>query len=234
MEPLTLTADTPISAPADPDFPGARQVNFGGLAIRYDDRILTPRDWTTRQAFWAAELLADTPPGPVIELCAGAGHIGLLTLTLRERRGVLVDVDPIACRYARANTEAAGLSGRVEVREASASEAVEPGERFAFAIVDPPWVTSAEVTRFPEDPLLAIDGGDDGLDVARACLRAVDECLFEDGSALLQLGPGDQVQQLRAWLEQPGAPRLEVAAVREHEDRGVLVHLVRPVVSEKE
>ena len=51
-------------------------------------------------------------------------------------------------------------------------EVLAPDERFALVIADPPWVPRAETGRFPEDPLLAIDGGDDGLDLARACWAA--------------------------------------------------------------
>ena len=46
---------------------------------------------------------------------------------------------------------------------------LDPHERFAVVIADPPWVPRADTGRYPEDPVLAIDGGDDGLDLARAC-----------------------------------------------------------------
>lgn len=199
------------------------QTVFGGLSIQYDEQVLEPRDWTTRQSFWAAEILAEAPGGPVLELCAGVGHIGLLTLTLRERAGVLVDADPGACAHARVNVQRAGLSDRVEVRNARAEHALEAGERFALAIIDPPWVPSAQVQRFPADPTFAIDGGEQGLDVARACLDAVAGHLLPGGSVLLQLGTPDQVASLLASVGKE--PRWALIDLRQHEDRGVLAHL---------
>ena len=31
---------------------------FGSLRIAYDERLLEPRDWTTAQSYWAADLIA--------------------------------------------------------------------------------------------------------------------------------------------------------------------------------
>ena len=32
------------------------ETDFGGLCIRYDARVLTPRAWTVLQARWAVEI----------------------------------------------------------------------------------------------------------------------------------------------------------------------------------
>src|SRR3954470_22156804 len=66
-------------------------MTFGDLPIEYDDRVLEPRAWTALQAEWAADLLEEAPPGPVLELCSGAGHIGLLAVSRQRRRLVCVD-----------------------------------------------------------------------------------------------------------------------------------------------
>ena len=50
------------------------------LEISYDQRVLEPRPWTAAQSRWASSLFRVLPPGPVLELCAGAGHIGLLAV----------------------------------------------------------------------------------------------------------------------------------------------------------
>ena len=161
--------------------------DFAGLRIRYDDRVLAPRDWTAAQSRWAAELIRMAPPGPVLELCAGAGHIGLLAVTLAPRSLVCVDADPVACHYLRRNALAAGI--RVDVREGPMQSVLDPEERFAVVIADPPWVPRQDVPRFPDDPVTAIDGGPDGLDLTRACLAVVAARLAPAGSTVLQVGP---------------------------------------------
>jgi release factor glutamine methyltransferase len=169
---------------------------FAGLDISFDDRVLRPRPWTQEQARWAAQLLAHLPPGPVLELCCGAGQIGLAAVARTERRLVCVDLDPTAVEYAEQNARSAGLDHRVEVRRGRFQEVLPPEERYPLVIADPPWVASAETGRFPQDPLLAIDGGSDGLTVARACLETIEQHLDDGGEALLQLGSVDQVAAL--------------------------------------
>ncbi|HET7349345.1 MAG TPA: methyltransferase domain-containing protein [Marmoricola sp.] len=196
---------------------------FGSLRISYDERLLEPRDWTTAQSYWAADLMGSTPEGPVLELCAGAGHIGLLAIATRPRDLVAVDLNPVACGYVERNATAAGLAERVQVREGDIEGVLGADELFAVVIADPPWVRRAETSRFPEDPLLAIDGGDDGLDLARSCVRTIGRHLLPGGSGVLQLGNRAQVTSLADLVAESG---LQVRETRDYE-RGVLVRLDR-------
>jgi len=199
---------------------------FGHLEIEYDGNVLTPRPWTALQSRWASELLREAPPGPVLELCAGVGQIGLLAVAGHARRLVCVDSSADACRHARRNAEAAGLGDLVEIRERALGDALADDERFALVIADPPWVPSAETGRYPEDPLTAIDGGPDGLDVARACVAAVRHHLLPGAPILLQLGSREQASDLAA-----GCPGLEVGGIREG-SAGVVVLLQQAVVGD--
>lgn len=173
-----------------------RSVDIGGLRIAYDARVLEPRPWTALQGTWAAELLAEEPDGAILELCTGAGHIGLVAAVGSGRPLVAVDLDPVACSYARRNAEAAGVADRTDVIEGPMDQVLRDDETFAIVVADPPWVTSAEVGRFPEDPLLAIDGGADGLEVAMLCVAVAERHLLVGGSLLLQLGDDRQADEV--------------------------------------
>jgi methylase of polypeptide subunit release factors len=179
----------------------------GRLEIRWDPRILEPRPWTVEQSRWAARLLTELPAGPVLELCSGAGHIGLVTVCGSRRRLVCVDVDPVATTYAEQNAARNGLAGSVEVRTGTVEAAAADAERYALVIADPPWVPSAETGRFPEDPLRAIDGGAAGIDLALACVRTAEAVLVPGGLLLLQLGSEAQVDAVVA--ASPGLAELE-------------------------
>jgi methylase of polypeptide subunit release factors len=175
-----------------------RSCAFGPLVISYDERVLAPRGWTIEQSRWAAELAARAAPGPILELCAGAGQIGLAAAVLANRELVQVEADPVAAGYARANAARAGRPA-VEVRNARLEVALRPDERFPIVLADPPYLPSDETPRWPEDPLSAIDGGPDGLDVTRACLAVAAAHLPSDGWLLLQVaGPAqaDEVSRL--------------------------------------
>jgi release factor glutamine methyltransferase len=200
-------------------------IEFGPLTISYDDRVLTPRPWTLEQSRWAAELAAAAPEGPLLELCCGAGQIGLATITAVRRRLVCIDIDPVACEYTRTNADLAGVAGLVEIRVGGMEDRLLPDERFAGIIADPPWVPHEQIGRFPEDPVTAIDGGSDGLDLARACLRTAADHLAPGGFAVLQVGTREQVERLAEEMSERDSP-LTVGEVREF-DRGVLVRLDR-------
>lgn len=168
----------------------SRRCRFGPLEIEYDERVLTPRPWTLAQSEWAAELAADAPAGALLELCAGAGQIGLAAARLSGRALVQVEADPVAAAYAAANAERAGLAANVEIRNARLETAVAAGEQFPIVLADPPYLRSADTGRWPDDPRTAIDGGPDGLALVRACLGAAVRCLPAGGALLLQVaGP---------------------------------------------
>lgn len=196
-------------------------MDFGRLRIAFDDRVLRPRPWTTAQSEWARELLELAPHGAVLELCAGAGQIGLLAVADCDRELVCVDLNPVACAYIRHNAEAAGMADRLQVREGTVGDALRADERFAVVIADPPWVRRAETGRFPDDPLLAIDGGEDGMDVAWGCVDAARRHLLPGGSLVLQLGAAAQVDAVGERLQGDVLDLIEVRWC----ERGVLVRM---------
>ncbi len=176
---------------------GPRRIaRIGGLAIAYDQGVLEPRPWTVLQAEWAVELSDAVPPGPMLEVCSGVGHIGLVAAHRSGRRLVQVDRDPRACAFARLNARQARMTDDVDVRCTDIDDVARGQERFPLVIADPPYIASDQVGRFPADPLDAIDGGADGLDLARACLRLFRSVLVGSGRGLLQLGGMDQVEAM--------------------------------------
>ena len=202
-------------------------LEFGPLRIAYDDRVLEPRPWTFAQSRWAADLLRDAPAGPILELCSGAGQIGLAAALLAGRDVVLVDASEAACEISVHNAADAGLGGRVEVRHGPMDAVLREDERFALVLADPPYIPSADTGAFPQDPLPAIDGGDDGLGLARLCLSVAAAHLDAGREVLLQLRDLAQAEQLADELRDgPGVP-LEYVDARVVEDRGALLRLRR-------
>lgn len=208
------------------DLVRVEMMEFGPLAIQFDEQVLRPRRWTTAQSAWASALLLAAPDGPVLELCAGVGHIGLLAIAGQSRPLVQVDASEVACEHAAANAERAGAAP-VDIRCGRMDEVIGADERFALVIADPPWVRSGDTGDHPDDPLSAIDGGSDGLDLARTCLELIGGHLGERGSAVLQLGTLEQVAGVSDHVTDHPELGLRVAEHRAYGDRGVLVRLTR-------
>lgn len=202
-----------------------RTATFGPLTVSYDERVLEPRPWTLVQSRWAAELAAGLPAGPLLELCAGAGHIGLAAAVLADRDLVQVEASPVAAAYARGIADAAGHGARTTVREGRLQDVVGEGETFPLVLADPPYLPTRETGRWPEDPLLAIDGGADGLDVVRACLAVAHRVLRPGGPLLLQLAGREQAAAVARSAGEAGFASVDV---REH-DPARAVALLRRV-----
>lgn len=200
-------------------------VQFGPVEIGFDSYVLRPRPWTLAQSEWAAELCDGSP---MLEVGSGAGQIGLAAAVLSGCQVVQVDVSPAACRWAAQNASRNGCAGRVTPRCGTVEEAVGPHERFTVVIADPPYVPSAEVYRFPEDPLSAIDGGLDGLECVRTFVTSVEPRLAPGGSVVIQVRGMSQVDRLACWLAERDAPApaLAVTEARSYGDDRALARLM--------
>lgn len=202
-----------------------KTMEFGPIVVTFDDRVLRPRRWAMLQASWAAELARDLPPGPVLELCSGAGHIGQAAAVLTGRALVQVDVDPHACALAEANAEVNVRGAAVQVRCGELDEVLGADERFALVLADPPYLAQREVHAWPDDPVHTIDGGPDGLDLLRRCLIVAGAHVEAGGAVLLQALGRAQVDGLTTDLAATG---LELVDVR-IKDKRRAVALLRPV-----
>lgn len=128
---MGLTSCCPLSGSRD--LPDNRRLQVESMVFgpaSHPVRQDRPRPWTLAQATWGGEPLETLFEGAVLELCSGAGHIGLALAANTTRRVVLVDKSVAACGHARTNADANALSARVDVRNAAASDlaaGVRPG-----------------------------------------------------------------------------------------------------------
>jgi methylase of polypeptide subunit release factors len=193
---------------------------FGPLRVAYDDRVLAPRPWTLLQSCRAAERLVGAPPGRVVELHCGAGHIGQAAAAWSGRALVQVDDDPVCCAWATHNATTNQVAATVVCGQVDALP-LRPASA-ALVLADPPYVPSTDVARFPEDPTHAIDGGVDGLDGVRACLPVMRTLLVDGGVALLQMRGPEQADAIAALASAIDASWDVVDVVAPAPDRAVV------------
>lgn len=148
----------------------------------------------------------DLPKLKAIDLCTGSGCIACsLASEYPAAQVVALDIAPEALALAKTNTETLGLADRVEVRASDLLDAVLPDERGTFDLVisNPPYVPSSVCDSLPKevsdwDPRLALDGGEDGLDLYRAFLPDALSCLKPGGVLAVELFEGhlDKAKEL--------------------------------------
>jgi release factor glutamine methyltransferase len=143
---------------------------FRRLVVRSDRRALIPRPETEGIVDLALRL---APGGRALDLGTGTG---CLALALADEGGwrdvTAVDVSEDALSLARENGERLGLAVRWLQGDWTAPVR---SERFDVIVSNPPYIATVELAGLERpvrdwEPMLALDGGPDGLDVPRRVL----------------------------------------------------------------
>lgn len=193
---------------------------FFGLALTVDARALIPRPETELLVEVALERLralltararpVGAPPLLVWDVGTGSGAIPVALAVECRRRGYASEVrfratDASADGLALAVENAVGHGVADQIEFAVADLADEPGpEPAAVLLANLPYVPSAVVPTLPVaasfEPVSALDGGPDGLDLIRRLLTQLDAVLAADGVAVLEIGAGqaDAVREAAA------------------------------------
>jgi release factor glutamine methyltransferase len=164
---------------------------FCGLRITVAPGVFVPR-W--RSEFLVAQAAGLARPGDVIaDVCCGAGAIGIAVTAVTERAELhAADIDPAAVGCARRNV-AAFLGSRGHVYQGDLYEPLPSGLRGRVAVVvaNVPYVPTSEIALLPaearvHEPLAALDGGPDGLDVLRRVAAGAPGWLAPGGHLLIE------------------------------------------------
>jgi release factor glutamine methyltransferase len=191
---------------------GARE--FWGLSFRLSPGTLEPRPDSETLIDAALGHLAARRDDELRLLDLGTGTGCLLIATLREfprASGLGVDLSPDAVATATDNADRNGVSARAAFHEGDWTAGI--NERFDLILSNPPYIGSAEIAHLDKnvrehDPLLALDGGPDGLDAYRALAAGLPGHLKPGGLAILEIGAG-QEEAVVALMRQAGLRHLD-------------------------
>ncbi len=161
---------------------------FCGMRMDVGDGVFVPR---RRSEFLVDQAAAVCGEGAVVlDLCCGSGALGA-ALAARAGRVELhsADVEPAAVRCARRNVAAVGG----HVYEGDLYEPLPAGlrGRVDVLLANVPYVPAEEVALLPpeariHEPLIALDGGSDGLDVLRRVAAEAPQWLVPGGCLLVE------------------------------------------------
>ena len=138
----------------------------------------------------------------VADLCTGSGCIGLSLLTHGGAdRVMLMDISEGALNMARKNACLHGVADRCDFVLGDIMSDM-PKKKYKMIVSNPPYIPTQDIEGLPEEvkkePHLALDGGNDGLDLIRFLIGDGLDYLDENGVMLIEFGydQGDKMDTL--------------------------------------
>ncbi|MFW6381123.1 MAG: peptide chain release factor N(5)-glutamine methyltransferase [Bacillota bacterium] len=185
------------------------QTEFMSLEFRVNNRVLLPRPETetlVERVLEICELQQWDQPN-IVDVGTGSGVIMVsLGYYLKGAKIAGIDLDEGALEVARTNIENYELGGRLKLIR---GDLLEPLIRMGKDNVDivvsnPPYVAREDLDQLPpevrREPLVALDGGQDGLELYRKLIPQSLEVLRPGGLLALEIGY-NQLQAIQSLLE---------------------------------
>ena len=147
----------------------------------------------------------------VLDLCCGSGAIGISMAKFcpNVKKVLCTDISGEALAVAKENAKAAGVEKKTEFASGDMFEALGKRAKFDMIISNPPYIESSIIPTLQREvreyePMLALDGGEDGLDFYRTIIEQAPKFLDKKGILMLEIGY-NQAEQISAMLEETDA-----------------------------
>ena len=191
------------------------QWDFCGLTFEINPSVLIPRTDTEMLANLAIKRAEELPGNiRVLDLCAGSGCVGItIAHRMKNARAVLVDLSDGALELCKKNIRRHKLTGRVVYLKGDAM--LPPSHalgQFDLLVSNPPYIPSGDIPGLDREvrdfePVMALDGGEDGLDFYRAITKLWKSALKPGGLLLCEVGIG-QSEKVAYMLAKAGFQKI--------------------------
>jgi len=187
------------------------EVEFCGRLFNCDARALIPRPET--ELLVELVLKESAAATSILDVATGSGVIGLsLALSRPDVAVTLCDISPEALSLANVNALRHGIADKVARKESDLFDCVEG--IFDVIVSNPPYIPTSDISTLSRevknDPVLALDGGADGLRIVERLVKDALARITPGGLLALEIGHD---QALRV-----------VEILKTHNFRDIVVH----------
>lgn len=171
--------------------------------------VLIPRPETELLVEAVYDRVKSRPGLEGIDVGTGSGAIAIsLAKLLPDSHWQGVDISGDALKVAAQNAAQLGVTAQVAFFEGDLLEAyLNRNQKFDVIVSNPPYIPAAEIASLQaevkKEPVLALDGGEDGLKIYRRLLPQAVACLKPDGFIAVEHG-FDQKKALTQLFETHG------------------------------
>lgn len=167
------------------------QQEFMKLNFYVDENVLIPREDTEILVEEVMNILEIEKKETILDLCTGSGAIGIaIAKYVKNGQVQLADISQKALQIAKKNVEKNGVEKQVTLLETDLFEKVK--ETFDLIVSNPPYIETPIIKTLQKEvqaqPMLALDGGIDGLKLYRRIIQDAHQYLNKDGYLCLEIG----------------------------------------------
>lgn len=183
------------------------QADFFGRSFVVNGDVLVPRADT--ECLVEEAIKRSSPGDTVLDVCTGSGCI-LITLALEcnLKSGVGIDISAPALNVAGQNQKNLNAEKLKFLQSDLFEQLKGREERFDMIVSNPPYIRTAEIEKLDKevkiyDPMLALDGHDDGLYFYRKITAQAGSFLKKGGWLLYEIGY-DQAEEVEDLMKAHG------------------------------
>lgn len=179
---------------------------FMGLSFYVDSNVLIPQPDTEVLVEEVIDVLKkDSNKKSVLDLCTGSGAIGVSIAKYSESTVAMSDISNNALDIAKKNATNNEVIDKCNFVLSDMFENIE--EKFDIIVSNPPYIKTKVINildkEVQNEPHLALDGGEDGLDFYKIIAENAYKYLNKDGVLALEIGY-DQKEEVITLLEKVG------------------------------
>lgn len=184
---------------------------FMDISVKVDERVLIPRQDTEVLVEEVEKYIRDNrmEKASLLDLCTGSGIIAIsLAKKYPKLKVTATDVNDDALSLARENIKAIGLEKNIKTVKSDLFEDLKK-RKFNIIVSNPPYIPTSILSSlqreiYDYEPLIALDGGDDGLDFYRRIITQAPVHLKKKGAVFLEIGY-NQAADLEKLVTESGA-----------------------------
>lgn len=140
----------------------------------------------------------------ILDMCTGSGCIGIsLAKNIKNTKVTLVDISKEAIEIAKKNAIQNEVENKITFIQSDMFENVK--EKFDIIVSNPPYIKTNIIQTLDKqvqnEPHIALDGGEDGLDFYKILINEAHKYLKKDGKIFLEIGY-DQKQEVENLVKQ--------------------------------
>ncbi len=170
---------------------------FMGLPFLVGEGVLIPRQDTELLCETAIDALKGRESLKILDLCSGSGCIAIsMAKFIPQAEVVALEYSDIATTFIQKNAVLNDVEGRVSVIRGDVFHPPSFDSMFDAILSNPPYIPSADIASLQAEvgfePILALDGGGDGLDFYRAICTLWSAFLKQNGMLMVEIGQGQE------------------------------------------